>query len=142
MNDKETKWNDIFKLPGYTYVELVEKILKKRNLLHDKDKVNKTNSGSQLVDMLEDFDNNSYLEVEDYDENGNRLFMTYHNDYDYDSQMVEGRDNYSLYYIDWLHEKNKRTYHGLLLRTEDYNHSLDYFNFELEQSKKGIKVYG
>lgn len=143
MNRKKLRWDEVLKLPGKTRVDFLRENLLKRGLVNSMKNVQCTNCGSQLVNMLEEFD------------------KKYKNKYDWHSydvivheDMHEGTCRATLSYLseeftDWLQEKNKRTYEGNQYIMDNRKHlNLNevlywiMFGFCNSRSAKGIKVYG
>lgn len=103
--------------------------------------IERTSCGSQLVGMLEEF-NTMNLSKDPY----NLEYQIVHND------MTQTSAAYTLVkyqkeYVDLLHEKNKRTYHGLhnsLDWESDIVFQLDMelFKYKLAKEQEGFKIYG
>lgn len=115
----------------------------------------KTNCGSQLVVMLEGFNTNIEQIANCIQEQSSlsrkEAVITAHSclyDELYDCNIVGGYDDS---FKDWLHEKNKRTYHGLMEELDNVyefgeNGNITengwYETWKYYQEVKGIKVYG
>lgn len=109
---------------------------------------NKTNCGSQLVCMLEEF-----YRLSNCRDEYNGEFELVHQDLS-QNNWISTEVYYYKQFIDWLHKKNKRTYHGLMIGYELFMLNnlqapgivntvyWNLFDFKNKQSLKGIKVYG